>query len=151
MEKTRCHPFEHILISTILDSAWKQGQSLDLPALIQQIQNPSVTRIGVLGLDCFFPAKERFGLAMALNNLLAALGFDAWLQRVVERKNHQLNARGLSLPNRGEGTRPSEMALSPRRLVPSTLWQKTVLCCSTFARNFRLGRQPSFSTGSSLF
>src|SRR5262249_10846102 len=31
---------EHILISTILDSAWKQGLSLDLPTLIQQIQNP---------------------------------------------------------------------------------------------------------------
>src|SRR5262249_51071273 len=71
---------EHILISTILDSAWKQGQSLDLPALIQQIQNPPVTRIGVLDLDSFFPAKDRFGLAMALNNLLASPGFDAWLQ-----------------------------------------------------------------------
>jgi hypothetical protein len=71
---------EHILISTILDAAWKQGQNLDLAALIQQIQNPPVTRIGVLDLDSFFPAKDRFGLAMSLNNLLAAPGFDAWLQ-----------------------------------------------------------------------
>jgi hypothetical protein len=71
---------EHILISTILDSAWKQGKNLDLPALIQQIQTPPVTRMGVLDLDSFFPAKDRFGLAMALNNLLAAPGFDVWLQ-----------------------------------------------------------------------
>lgn len=71
---------EHILISTILDSAWKQGQSLDLPTLIQQIQTPPVTRVGVLDVDSFFPAKDRFGLAMAMNNLLAAPGFDAWLQ-----------------------------------------------------------------------
>jgi hypothetical protein len=71
---------EHILIATILDTAWKQGQSLDLPALIQQIQSPPVTRIGVLDLDSFYPAKERFSLAMAINNLLASPGFDAWLQ-----------------------------------------------------------------------
>ncbi len=70
---------EHILISTILGSAWRQGQDLDLTALIQQIQSPPVTRIGALDLDSFFPAKERFNLATTLNNLLAAPGFDAWL------------------------------------------------------------------------
>src|SRR5262245_6508190 len=31
---------EHILISTILANAWKNGEDLDLPALIQQIQDP---------------------------------------------------------------------------------------------------------------
>lgn len=70
---------EHILISTILGSAWRQGRDLDLAALIQQIQSPPVTRIGALDLDSFFPAKERFNLATTLNNLLAAPGFDAWL------------------------------------------------------------------------
>ena len=71
---------EHILISTILDSAWRQGRDLDLPALIQQIQTPPVTRIGVIDLDSFYPAKERFELAMLINNLLAAPGFNAWLE-----------------------------------------------------------------------
>ena len=71
---------EHILISKILESAWKQGQDLDLTALIQQIQTPPVTRIGALDLDSFYPAKERFTLATTLNNLLAAPGFDAWLE-----------------------------------------------------------------------
>jgi hypothetical protein len=70
---------EHILISKILESAWRQGQDLDLTGLIQKIQTPPVTRIGALDLDTFYPAKERFSLATTLNNLLAAPGFDAWL------------------------------------------------------------------------
>ncbi len=70
---------EHILVSTVLDTAWQQGQDLNLPGLIQQIQAPPVARIGVLDLESFYPSKERFVLAMSLNNLLAAPGFDAWL------------------------------------------------------------------------
>ncbi len=71
---------EHILISTILDRAWRAGQDLDLAGIIQQVQSPPVTKIGVLDLDSFFPAKDRFQLAMSLNNLLASPGFEAWLQ-----------------------------------------------------------------------
>ena len=71
---------EHILISTILDSAWKQGKDLDLSSLIQQIQNPPVTKIGVMDVESFYPSKERFELALSLNNLLAAPGFSAWLE-----------------------------------------------------------------------
>jgi len=71
---------EHILLSTILDHTWKAGQDLDLATLIQQIQTPPVAKIGVLDLDSFYPSKERFTLAMQLNNLLAAPGFSAWLE-----------------------------------------------------------------------
>ena len=71
---------EHILLSTILDTAWRQGQDLDIAAVIQQIQNPPVQRVGVFDLESFFPSKERFGLAMTLNNLLASPGFSAWLE-----------------------------------------------------------------------
>jgi hypothetical protein len=71
---------EHILISTILDNAWRQGIDLDLASLIQQIQTPPVNKIGVMDLDSFFPAKDRFDLALALNNLLAAPGFSTWLE-----------------------------------------------------------------------
>jgi hypothetical protein len=70
---------EHILISTLLSNAWTRGSNLDLPSLIQQIQTPPITRIGVIDLESFFPNAERFKLAMSLNNLLAAPGFDAWL------------------------------------------------------------------------
>ena len=71
---------EHILLSTILDHTWKARQDLDLATLIQQIQTPPVAKIGVLDLDSFYPSKERFALAMQLNNLLAAPGFSAWLE-----------------------------------------------------------------------
>jgi hypothetical protein len=71
---------EHILISTILGNAWQNAQDLDLAALIQQIQNPPVQRIGVLDVESFYPSKERFALAMRLNNLLAAPGFSSWLE-----------------------------------------------------------------------
>jgi hypothetical protein len=71
---------EHILLSTLLERAWSAGAALDLPSLVQQVQRPPVAKIGVLELDSFYPEKERFGLAMALNNLLASPGFAAWLQ-----------------------------------------------------------------------
>ena len=70
---------EHILLSTILNTSWKQGQDLDLAGLIQAIQAPPVARIGVFDIESFFPSRDRFALAMKLNNLLAAPGFSAWL------------------------------------------------------------------------
>ena len=71
---------EHILLSTIIDATWRKGQDLDLALLIQQIQAPPVTKIGVLDLESFYPTKERFSLVMALNNLLASPGFNSWLE-----------------------------------------------------------------------
>jgi hypothetical protein len=70
---------EHILLSLLLEKAWREGRDLSLPELIQQIQSPPVERVGVFDLESFFPAKERFGLAMAINNLLASPGFEAWM------------------------------------------------------------------------
>ena len=71
---------EHILLSTILNHAWKKEEDLDLAALIQAIQSPPISKIGVMDVDSFFPSKDRFALAMKLNNLLAAPGFQAWLE-----------------------------------------------------------------------
>jgi hypothetical protein len=71
---------EHILISKLIETAWMNGNDLDLATLIQQIQKPPVTRIGVLEVEAFFPSKDRFALAIALNNLLASPGFEAWLE-----------------------------------------------------------------------
>ncbi len=71
---------EHVLISTLFTEAWRAGIDLDLPALIAQVQTPAITKVGVLDLESFYPAKERFELAMQLNQLLAAPGFSAWLQ-----------------------------------------------------------------------
>ncbi len=71
---------EHILLSTILDQTWKKEEDLDLATLIQAIQSPPMSKIGVMDVDSFFPSKDRFALAMKLNNLLAAPGFQAWLE-----------------------------------------------------------------------
>jgi hypothetical protein len=71
---------EHTLISTILSTAWSAGKDVDLPAMIQQIQSPPFARIGVMELESVFPAKDRFSLAMMLNNLVASPGFSSWLE-----------------------------------------------------------------------
>ncbi|HLP15391.1 MAG TPA: helicase HerA-like domain-containing protein, partial [Bacteroidota bacterium] len=71
---------EHILLSTIIDGAWREGRSLDLAAIIQEIQKPPFDRIGVFDVESFFPAKDRFTLAMSLNNLLASPAFSAWME-----------------------------------------------------------------------
>jgi len=71
---------EHILVSTILDRAWREGRSLDLPALIREVQDPPFAQVGVLDVESFFPQKDRFGLAMRINNVLASPGFAAWME-----------------------------------------------------------------------
>ena len=71
---------EHILLSKLFEAAWREGRDLDLTGLIQQIQSPAIAKVGALDLETFFPGKDRFALATRLNNLLAAPGFDAWLE-----------------------------------------------------------------------
>ena len=56
---------EHILLSNILNGAWAAGKDLDIAALIQQIQSPPMTKIGVLDVESFFPSGDRFQLAMS--------------------------------------------------------------------------------------
>jgi hypothetical protein len=73
---------EHILVSNILQRAWVTGKDLDLPGLIGQIQNPPFEKIGVMEVDQVFPARDRTVLAMKINNLLAAPGFEAWMAGV---------------------------------------------------------------------
>lgn len=70
---------EHILLSSLLRAAWKAGQDLDLAALVARVQSPPLSRIGVMEVEAFYPAADRFELAMRLNSLLAAPGFAGWL------------------------------------------------------------------------
>ncbi len=71
---------EHILLSSLFNTAWSAGQDLDLASLIRQIQEPPFQQVGVLSLESFYPGKDRAGLAMLLNNLLAAPTFQSWLE-----------------------------------------------------------------------
>ena len=77
---SRCAAASTSCVSTLLSEAWQQQQSLDLPALIAQVQSPPLQRIGVLELEAFFPAGDRFELASDLNRLLAAPDFAVWLE-----------------------------------------------------------------------
>ena len=71
---------EHVLVATLFTESWRAGRDLDLAALIGQIQSPPVAKVGILDLESFFPSKDRFALAMQLNQLLAAPGFQAWME-----------------------------------------------------------------------
>ncbi len=71
---------ESILLSNIFEHFWKDNRNLDLTQLILSIQTPPVRQVGVFDVDTFFPEKDRFALAMAFNNLIAAPTFQSWLQ-----------------------------------------------------------------------
>jgi hypothetical protein len=71
---------EHSLVAALLTHAWQNGTDLDLGGLIRQVQTPPFDKIGVVDLESFFPAKERFDLAMRVSGVLAAPGFENWLQ-----------------------------------------------------------------------
>ncbi|MBK7904205.1 MAG: ATP-binding protein [Proteobacteria bacterium] len=70
---------EFILLSALLDAAWRNGESLDLAALIRSVQKPPFDNVGVFDVESFFPAKDRMELALRINALLASPGFEAWL------------------------------------------------------------------------
>jgi hypothetical protein len=71
---------EFILVSNLLENAWREKRDLDIANLIREIQEPPLTEIGVLDLETFYPAKERMKLAMSLNSLLASPSFASWLE-----------------------------------------------------------------------
>lgn len=69
---------EYVLVWTIIHDAWQAGESLDLGALIARVITPPMSRIGVLDVESFYPAAQRFDLATRLN-ALAAPGYAAWV------------------------------------------------------------------------
>jgi len=87
---------EHILLSRILHERWSRGEKAGIADLIAAIQDPGFEKLGVMDLETFYPAKERFALAMRLNGLLAAPGFDVWMQ------GQPLSAAGLLYTETGK-------------------------------------------------
>jgi hypothetical protein len=69
---------EHILLATIIETAWAQKQDLDLASLIVQVQQPPFRKLGVFELDAFIPPGDRTDLALKLNGLVASPSFAAW-------------------------------------------------------------------------
>ncbi len=71
---------EHILLSNLIEHAWRQGHNLDLAALLGQVQRPPLRKLGVFEIDTFFPEKDRTALAMKLNGLVASPSFASWME-----------------------------------------------------------------------
>jgi hypothetical protein len=70
---------EHVLVANIFENAWKSGRDLTLEDIILQVQKPPFAKLGVFDVDTFFPEKDRFKLAMELNNIIAAPSFQTWI------------------------------------------------------------------------
>jgi uncharacterized protein DUF87 len=69
---------EYILLTTLIERAWRAGKGLSLETLIPAVVDPPFEKLGALSLESVYPRKERNELAMALNNLLASPGFATW-------------------------------------------------------------------------
>ncbi|CAA6801952.1 MAG: FIG00495827: hypothetical protein [uncultured Campylobacterales bacterium] len=70
---------ENILLSNIFLHSFKQKKSLTLTELITSIINPPMKKIGIFGIDDFYPADKRMDFAMKLNNILADPSFANWI------------------------------------------------------------------------
>ncbi len=71
---------EHILMANLFETAWSDGRDLTLADLIQQIQTPPFSKLGVLDINSFYPEKDRQGLALRLNSMLASPSFQNWIE-----------------------------------------------------------------------
>ena len=69
---------EHVLLSNLIENAWRAGRDLDLGILIGEIQSPPLRKLGVFEIDAFFPPKDRTELALKFNALIASPSFAAW-------------------------------------------------------------------------
>ncbi len=73
---------EYILLFSLIENAWRNRQGLNLEALIGQVGQPPIEKVGALPLEMFYPQKDRTALMLALNNLLASPPFEAWRKGV---------------------------------------------------------------------
>ena len=73
---------EHILLSNIIEQAWRGGVDLDLPTLIENVKEPPMSKLGVVDVDEFAPPKQRRRLAVDLNKILASPYFESWVTGV---------------------------------------------------------------------
>lgn len=115
---------EHILISTIIQNCWDKQESIDITRLIQEVQNPPFARIGALDMDLFYPQKERMGLAITLNNLLASPRFQKWregepldIERLLYTKDGKVKQSIFSLNHLGDNERMFFVTLLLNELI----------------------------------
>ncbi|NMA18489.1 MAG: hypothetical protein GX939_07015 [Clostridiaceae bacterium] len=71
---------EHVFLTLLIRKAWLEGRNFDLASLINWICKPPITTVGVMDIETYLPEKDRFGLALRFNNLLASPSFSAFLE-----------------------------------------------------------------------
>ena len=115
---------EHILLANLIEHAWSEGRDLDLAALLQQIIDPPLRKLGVFEVDTFFPANDRRTLAMRLNALLASPTFAAWtvgepvdIERLLHTHDGRPRASVLYLAHLSEAERQFVVTLVLSKLV----------------------------------
>ena len=69
---------ESIFLSNLIEQAWRAGKGLTLEALVTAVADPPFDKVGALPLESVYPRKQREGLMMALNNLVASPAFAVW-------------------------------------------------------------------------
>ena len=86
---------EYVLLSNLIEHAWRAGRDLDLATLIGEVQAPPLRKLGVFDVDTFFPPKDRTELALRLNGLVASPAFAAWgAGRPARHRRAAAHARG---------------------------------------------------------
>ena len=137
---------EHILLSNLLDQSWRNGRDLDLSGLIHAVQSPPFDKVGVIDLETFYPAKDRFALALKMNNLLASPGFAGWMQgRGARRAEPALHRRGQaadcdhvdrpSQRRRADVLRHDPLERGPRLGADASRARRASAPCSTWTRS----------------
>ncbi len=79
-KKANAKEREHVLISNIIENAWRQNMPLTIGDIIVQVQQPPFNTLGVFDIETFFPEKDRFKLAIEMNNIIASPSFQSWLE-----------------------------------------------------------------------
>lgn len=63
---------EFILLARCVEEIWGKGETATLESLVVSAAQPPFSAIGALPLETFFPKKDRDGLVLGLNSLLAS-------------------------------------------------------------------------------
>ena len=79
-EKNDSSSKEFVLISTIFMNSYSNQRDLTIEELINNIINPSFSKVGVFDLETFFPQSERLKLALKLNTIIANPAFKSWIE-----------------------------------------------------------------------
>ncbi len=68
----------HVVLGRILDDAWSDGEDPTLETIILRLVDPPFEKVGVFGVERFFPPDDRMKLAMRFNGVAASPSFSPW-------------------------------------------------------------------------